>query len=83
MRVHAMPRTAAVLRGAARGFWITRWYQDATMHAIRGMMADLIPLAAAGKLQVPVETTYPLSAYADAIAHATQDSRSGKILFHH
>jgi NADPH:quinone reductase-like Zn-dependent oxidoreductase len=38
-------------------------------------------LVADGTLAAPVEATYPLSDYRDAIAHAAHNDRNGKVLF--
>ena len=45
------------------------------------MFDQLIPLVASGKLKVPVERTYPLTDAKDALVHACQSRRKGKILF--
>ena len=64
-----------------RGFWINAWYRRADAKEIHGMFDQLIPLVASGKLTVPVEKTYPLTDIKDALIHACQSSRKGKILF--
>ena len=64
-----------------RGFWINAWYKRADTREIHEMFNQLIPLVTSGKLKVPVEKTYPLTDAKDALAHASQGGRKGKILF--
>lgn len=64
-----------------RGFWINAWYRRADTREIHGMFDQLIPLVTSGKLKVPVEKTYPLTDAKDALIHACQSGRKGKILF--
>ena len=64
-----------------RGFWINAWYKRADTREIHQMFDQLIPLVTSGKLKVPVEKTYPLTDAKDALVHACQSSRKGKILF--
>ena len=64
-----------------RGFWINAWYKRADTREIHEMFDQLIPLMTSGKLTVPVEQTYPLTDAKDALVHACQSSRKGKILF--
>ena len=64
-----------------RGFWINAWYKRADTGEIQKMFDELIPLITSGKLKVPVERTYPLTDAKDALVHACQNSRKGKILF--
>ena len=64
-----------------RGFWINAWYKRAETREILEMFNQLILLVAAGKLKAPVEKTYPLTDAKDALIHACQSRRKGKILF--
>ncbi len=64
-----------------RGFWINAWYKRADVREIHEMFDQLIPLVAAGKLRAPIEKTYPLTDAKDALIHACQSRRKGKILF--
>jgi mitochondrial enoyl-[acyl-carrier protein] reductase / trans-2-enoyl-CoA reductase len=57
------------------GFWISDWYRQAGREEISAMLRELEALPAP-----PVEKTYPLEQVADAIRHARQDKRGGKIL---
>jgi len=64
-----------------RGFWLTRWARAQKREVYQAMLTELIDLAAAGVLHSAVDTVYPLSAFADALAHAGRGHRKGKILF--
>jgi NADPH:quinone reductase-like Zn-dependent oxidoreductase len=64
-----------------RGFWLKHWL-DATPRAqIAERYGRLATLIAEGALRAPVEATYPLEQYRDALAHAAQAGRTGKVLF--
>ena len=65
---------------AWRGFWVSRWYQNAGAAKSAALLAELSGLAASGVIAIPVEAIYPLEEIADAIAHAHRGQRSGKIL---
>ena len=58
-----------------RGFWISDWYRQATRDEVSAMLREVETLGAP-----PVEKTYPLEQIADALLHARQDKRAGKIL---
>ena len=64
-----------------RGFWINAWYKRADTREIHEMFDELIPLTTSGKLTIPVDKTYPLTDVKDALVHACQSSRKGKVLF--
>jgi trans-2-enoyl-CoA reductase len=64
-----------------RGFWLTRWYKQASIEERDAMFAKLVPMARSGALKTKVERTYPLSEAKPAIARALEGKREGKILF--
>ncbi len=64
-----------------RGLWINEWFQAAGRSMIERMYGELIPLMRAGHLKAPVERTYPLSSYREALQDAARGARRGKILF--
>jgi mitochondrial enoyl-[acyl-carrier protein] reductase / trans-2-enoyl-CoA reductase len=63
------------------GFWVNKWYEAATPAARAETFAPLFDMAKRGLLRTKVEKTYLLSEAAVAIAHASQNKRSGKIVF--
>jgi NADPH:quinone reductase-like Zn-dependent oxidoreductase len=64
-----------------RGFWQKHWL-DVTAHdeivAAYGRLASLV---AAGTLHAPVAACYPLDRHQEAMAHAVDPGRVGKVLF--
>jgi trans-2-enoyl-CoA reductase len=65
---------------AWRGFWVTRWYQHASAAARAALFAELFELARKGVVKTPVEAVYPLAEISQALTHAQQSKRSGKVL---
>jgi len=63
------------------GFWVNKWYEAATPQQRAETFAPLFEMAKRGLLRTKVEKTYLLSEAQAAIAHASQNKRSGKIAF--
>ena len=63
------------------GFWVNKWYEAATPQQRTETFAPLFEMAKRGLLRTKVEATYSLSEAEAAIAHASQNKRSGKIVF--
>ena len=63
------------------GFWVNKWYDAATAQQRAETFWPLFDMAKRGLLQTKVEKTYPLSDAKEAIKHAMQDKREGKIVF--
>lgn len=63
------------------GFWMTRWYERASHPAVKDMFSELAKLFHAGVLKLTVEKQYPIDSFKEAIQHAMQSGRRGKILF--
>src|SRR5437868_4092744 len=63
------------------GFWVNKWYEAATPQERAETFAPLFEMAKRGLLRTKVEKTYRLSEAHAAIAHASQNMRSGKIVF--
>jgi NADPH:quinone reductase-like Zn-dependent oxidoreductase len=63
-----------------RGFWLTRWFRGTTQERGTALYARLAAMVGDGSLRVPVEASYPLSRISEALAHAAQPGRRGKIL---
>lgn len=64
-----------------RGFWQKHWLDVAPREEVVAAYARLASLVADGALQAPVAATYPLDRYQEAIAHAVDPGRVGKVLF--
>jgi mitochondrial enoyl-[acyl-carrier protein] reductase / trans-2-enoyl-CoA reductase len=63
------------------GFWVNKWYDGATAEQRTKTFTPLFEMAQRGRLRTKVEKTYPLSDARDAVAHAAQGKRGGKIVF--
>lgn len=64
-----------------RGFWVTKWYEEATVAERQEMFKQLFALAGRGILKTKIEREYPISEAKEAILRAQQGSRDGKIVF--
>jgi trans-2-enoyl-CoA reductase len=64
-----------------RGMWVNKWYDRATPDERRETFAPLFDMAKRGLLQTKVAHVYPLRHAKQAVAHAMQDKRGGKIVF--
>jgi len=63
-----------------RGFWLAHWFARATPTDQMTVFGQLISMIADGTLKAEIEATYPLEKIKDALTHAMQPERSGKIL---
>jgi mitochondrial enoyl-[acyl-carrier protein] reductase / trans-2-enoyl-CoA reductase len=63
------------------GFWVNKWYEAATPQQRTETFAPLFEMAKRGLLRTKVEATYSLDEAPAAIAHASQNKRSGKVVF--
>jgi trans-2-enoyl-CoA reductase len=63
------------------GFWVNKWYEQASAEARRATFTPLIDLVRRGLLETRVEQTYSLGDFAQAVARASQGKRGGKIIF--
>ena len=64
-----------------KGFWLTRWYQDAPPDLSRRIMGELIDSMIKGSIEPPVEAIYAVEDYKQAFEHASRPGRKGKLLF--
>lgn len=63
------------------GFWVNKWYEQATPAARQEAFDRIFQLAQRGLLQTKIERTYPLNDFAAAVARASHGARAGKIVF--
>ncbi len=63
-----------------KGFWLTDWKLRTPKAEKERVLDELMAVMAAGKMTVPVDGTYPLAQYREAISHAQAQGRHGKIL---
>ena len=64
-----------------RGFWQKHWLDATPRDEVAASYARLAPLVSDGTLYAPVAAAYPLERYQEAIAHAMDPGRAGKVLF--
>ena len=64
-----------------RGLWVTRWVENAPPEEIQAVYQDLAGRVAAGTLVQPVDGTFPLAAFQDALLRLEAPERAGKVLF--
>jgi trans-2-enoyl-CoA reductase len=63
-----------------RGLWITQWLETTPVDAVAAVYRDLAARVAAGKLVQPVDSTFSISHFRDALARLESPHRSGKVL---
>ncbi|MFI6784695.1 zinc-dependent alcohol dehydrogenase family protein [Micromonospora sp. NPDC050276] len=64
-----------------RSFFILSWIRNTPRERLTRIYTELAELVEQGVLEAKVEATYPLEQFAEALAHAGRERRSGKILF--
>ena len=73
--------TALIFRGITlRGFWLAKWFEQASPAQQKEVYGNLIQLIVSGKLKAPIDRTFPLKDIKAAVAAAAQGEREGKIL---
>ncbi|MBL8351270.1 MAG: zinc-dependent alcohol dehydrogenase family protein [Burkholderiaceae bacterium] len=63
-----------------KGFWLARWFRDASRDAQRALYSELTRLVASGVLHARIQATYPVERIREAVAAAHAGGRDGKIL---
>ena len=63
------------------GYWLNRWLDSTPKETIVRTYGELADLVRNGTLAAPVEATYALADYREAIGHAARNHRHGKVLF--
>jgi mitochondrial enoyl-[acyl-carrier protein] reductase / trans-2-enoyl-CoA reductase len=77
-----MPNGLLIFRDIrVRGLWVTRWVENASPAEVRAVYQDLASRVAAGKLIQPVDQTFSLDAFREALARIDSPERAGKVLF--
>jgi len=66
---------------SVHGYWLNRWLDITPQETIVRTYRELADLVRNGILAAPVEATYALADYREAIGHAAQNDRHGKVLF--
>ncbi|HEY5036979.1 MAG TPA: zinc-binding dehydrogenase, partial [Chthoniobacterales bacterium] len=63
------------------GFWVNKWYEQASASERAETFAQIFDLAHRGLLETKIEHAYPLAEYATALARAAEGERAGKVIF--
>jgi mitochondrial enoyl-[acyl-carrier protein] reductase / trans-2-enoyl-CoA reductase len=64
------------------GYWVSRWYKQASEEKIESMFSSLANLCRENKLLLPIAASYPLEEVLAAVVAAQKDKRDGKIMLH-
>jgi trans-2-enoyl-CoA reductase len=82
LRSLTMPNGLLIFKNLTfTGFWVNKWYEQATPAQRAETFQSLIDLARRGLLHTPVEQTFSLGEFARAVARGGQGKRGGKIIF--
>jgi trans-2-enoyl-CoA reductase len=77
-----MPNGLLIFRDIrVRGLWVTRWVENAPAAEVQAVYQDLASRVAAGKILQPVDQTFSLDSFKDALARLDSPERAGKVLF--
>jgi NADPH:quinone reductase-like Zn-dependent oxidoreductase len=63
------------------GFWTFNWLRQTSRQDISAHYREIAGLVNGGELTVEIDQTYRLEQYAEALDHAEQYQRAGKVLF--
>jgi NADPH:quinone reductase-like Zn-dependent oxidoreductase len=66
---------------SVHGYWLNLWLERTPRDTVAHTYHELAAVIADGTLSAPVEATYALADYREAIAHAARSDRTGKVLF--
>jgi NADPH:quinone reductase-like Zn-dependent oxidoreductase len=78
----SLPVLDLIFRGLSiHGYWLNRWLDSTPQKTIVRTYRERAALVENGILTAPVEATYALADYREAIGHAARTDRHGKVLF--
>ena len=78
----SIPVVDLIYRGlSVHGYWLNLWLRRTPQDTVAHTYRELAALVADGTLAAPIEATYALADYREAIAHAARNDRTGKVLF--
>lgn len=64
-----------------RGLWVTKWVDSAPPNEVGEVYQKLADLVSKGKVVQPVDRSFPLDDWKDALARLDEPDRAGKVLF--
>ena len=63
-----------------RGFWLSKWFETASMNEKQAAFGQVIPLIASGVLNANVDSRFSIDEIEQAVVRAAQRGRNGKVL---
>lgn len=63
-----------------RGFWLAKWFKQASQEQQMSLYGELTQLVATGKLSAPIHATYAVKDIKEAVKVAAQGERNGKVI---
>lgn len=63
-----------------RGFWLSKWFENAGTAEKQATFGQIIPLIASGALKANIDSRFTVSEIKQAVTRAAQRGRSGKVL---
>ena len=76
-----VPNGMLIFKGLIlRGFWLTLWKAEVKPDGMNKLYQQLSQWVVRGQLRQDIAATYPLENYREALVHAAQSARGGKIL---
>ena len=73
--------TALIFRNVTlKGFWLVHWLNGASREAQAALMGRMAKLVADGALHAPVDATFPLEKFREALTRSIEGGRQGKVL---
>lgn len=77
---HISPATFIFKDIALKGFWLARWFRQASPEAQNQVFSQIVQWIAEGKLHAQVQKTFSVDEIKAAVALAASGAREGKIL---
>lgn len=63
-----------------RGFWLSKWFQTASMDEKQAAFGQVIPLIASGALKADIDSRFRVAEIKQAVTRAAERGRNGKVL---
>lgn len=64
------------------GFWLSKWFEEASEADTHALFGKLVPLVVSGQLTLPVDSAYDLDDVAEAVRRSSAGRRKGKVMLH-
>lgn len=74
------PRNLIFRDVTLKGFWLAKWFRNATPAQQKAVFGELAQHITTGKLQARIHATFPVSRIKEAVAAAAAGERDGKVL---